>query len=262
MTLRSAATAILLASLLTTPLVRAHDVVLVPEAKQLRLRYGHPQDWRPADKSKLVELLVLRGDAAALDVQERFEQRGLDLVSPRSRLGAPGPWLAAARYDNGLWAELPPVGDAPPQWRNATRLTVPKPRSTSASVKFAKTYAGHASDRITFRRTVGHLLEIVPQKNPLAVRAGETLPVLVTFGGQPLANAALEVRDLVTALDEDKIQRYSTGPDGIAQVPLRAKGVSMIGVDFQRPNDGSMGEAIQALPADKVSMVATYTVVR
>lgn len=261
MTFRPAVVAALFACAWGVPFAFAHDVVLVPEADQLRLRYGHPQDWRPAEKSKVVELQLLRGDAAPVDVHERLVQKGIDLVARNGKLG-PRPWLAAARYDNGLWAELRTAAGTKTQWRNATRLTVPDPKSTSVSVKFAKAYTGHPSDAATFRRSAGHLLEIVPQKNPLALRDGEMLPVLVTFGGKPLANAAIEVRDLVTALDEDKIRRYPTGADGIAQVPLRARGASMIGVDVERPNDGSLGDAVKALPADKVTMVATYTIVR
>ena len=251
-----------LAATVAGPIARAHDVVLVPETHQLRVRYGHPQDWRPVDKAKVIEVHLLRGEAAPTDVHGLLTTQGLDLVAPKARLGGKGAWLAAARYDNGLWAELPPAGDGKTQWRNATQLTVPNPRSTSVSMKYAKAYSGNAADTITFRRQVGHRLEIVPQKNPLAVRVGEMLPVQVLLDGKPLANTALEVRDLVTAIAEDKIQRYLTGADGIAQVPLRAKGVSMIGVDLERPNDGSMGDAAKALPVDKVTMVATYTVVR
>jgi nickel transport protein len=250
-------------ALASASIAQAHDIVLVPEANQLRVRYGHPQDWLSVDKSRLIELQVLRGDAAPADAQAALKTQGIDLVAPKAKLGgAQGAWLATARYDNGLWSELQPGADGKSEWRNASGLMVPNPKSTSLSVKFAKAYAGSAADTVAFRRRAGHLLEIVPQKNPLALRPGETLPVLVLFNGKPLPNAGIEVGDMVTKLDEDKIKRYTTGADGIAQLPLRAKGVHMFGVDVERPNDGSLGDAVKALPIDKVTMIATYTVVR
>lgn len=249
---------------LLTPLAEAHDMVLVPEPHQLRVRYGHPHDWRSVDRARLIELRLLRGDAAATDAYAALAQQGLDLVASAAKLGdLKGAWIAAARYDNGLWAELQqPSADAKPQWRNASRFMVPNPKSTALYLKYAKAYAGSADDPTTFRRLAGHMLELVPQKNPLAVKAGETLPVLVLFNGQPLVGAGIEVSNLVDAIAEDRITRYPTNADGIAQVVLRSKGIHMLGVDIERPNDGSLGEAVKALPVDKVGMIATYTVVR
>ena len=130
------------------------------------------------------------------------------------------------------------------------------------SVKFAKGLAHAGSDDALFGRRVGHLLELVPQKNPLALKAGEALPVLVLYNGKPLEGAGIEVSNLVDKLPEDQIKRYSTDATGIAQVTLRPRGINTLAVDVERLNDGSLGDAAKALPVDKVLMVATYTFVR
>jgi uncharacterized GH25 family protein len=102
----------------------------------------------------------------------------------------------------------------------------------------------------------------VPQKNPATLKAGEMLDVLVLLQGKPLAGAGIEVSNLVDKIDEDKIKRYTTNAAGIASVPLRAKGVHMLGVDVEKPNDGSLGDVAKAVGADKFVLVATFTFVR
>lgn len=131
-----------------------------------------------------------------------------------------------------------------------------------ASVKFAKGLARAGGDDALFGRRIGHLLELVPQKNPLALKAGETLPVLVLYDGKPLEGAGVEIGNLVDKLPEERIKRYPTDAAGIAQVPLRPRGINTLAVDVERPNDGSLGDAAKALPVDKVLMAATYTFVR
>ena len=105
---------------------------------------------------------------------------------------------------------------------------------------------------------VGHLLEIIPQKNPLSLGKGESLPVLVRYNGKPLEGAGIEVTNLVDQIAEDKIERFKTDMNGIAQVPIRHKGLNVLAVDLDVPNDGALGDAAKTLPVKKIMMVATY----
>jgi uncharacterized GH25 family protein len=238
----------------------AHDIVIVPEPNQFRIRLGHPEDWQSVDAEKSLEFQVLRGSAAPEEAQATLKRRGLDMtLATKSGSGAT---LAAARYDNGLWVELPAVGNAKPEYRNTSRFMLPSAKSVMISVKYAKAFAGSSADTSTFGRTVGHLLELVPQKNPLALGKDEALPVLLLFNGKPVSGEGIEVSNLVVKVAEDRIKRYVTDANGIAQVMLNHKGVNTLAVDVNRPNDGSLGEAAKELPAEKILMIATYTFVR
>lgn len=63
-------------------------------------------------------------------------------------------------------------------------------------------------------RPVGHTLEIVPLKNPYALKRGEALPVRVLFNGEPLQGATIDLDDLSDALDP--LQSATTDADGVA----------------------------------------------
>jgi nickel transport protein len=261
---RGAATLLLLAAawslVLLAPPAQAHDIVLVPQAGGLTVRYGHPHDWQPVDPEKLLELQVLGPAGAVIDRHDALSRKGLDMLLAPAALA--GPALVAARYDNGLWVELPAAADGKPQWRNTSRFMTPQARAVTLSVKFAKALAAGAADDTLFNRRVGHLLELVPQKNPLALKAGDMLPVLVLFDGQPLAGAAIENSNLVDKLAEDKIPRWRTDASGIAQVPLRGRGVNTLAVDLERVVDASLPGSERAAPANRLLIVATYTFVR
>jgi uncharacterized GH25 family protein len=240
----------------------AHDILLVPQGPGLVVRYGHPADWQPMEKRRLIELVALEGSAAPRDLEAEIKPRGLDFVIAKVAHTPGQALLLAARYDNGLWARLPKVGEAKPVARNTTRVMLPQAESVTNNLKFAKALMPAAADTDTYKRTVGHLLELVPQANPAGVKAGAMLPVLVLYMGKPLAGAGIELGDTAKAVDEDKIKRYVTGADGIAQVPLRANGIHMLGVDHEQLNDGTLGAAAKAVGADKFVLVATYTFVR
>jgi hypothetical protein len=88
----------------------------------------------------------------------------------------------------------------------------------------------------------GMRLDIVPQKNPLDLKAGEALPVRVLFDGKPLAGAQIEA-------DHEKVA--VTDKDGTARVPL-GKGRQLLTVERREPlrNDPD---------ADFVSVTTTLT---
>ena len=233
----------------------AHDVVLMPiDHGELRVRFGHPQDWQPVDAEKLLELQTIDAAGRVTERHAALKRRGLDLVAP---VKAPGPLLTAARYDNGLWLKLPSQPGQPEQYRNASKFMLPEGTDGMLAVKFAKGIALRRDDETLYRKPLGHLLELIPQRNPLALAPGESLPVLVRFNGQPLPDAAVECSDMAKKIDEDKIVRYKTGPDGVAQVKIR-RGLNVLAIDHTVSNDGALGEAARALPVAKGVLIATY----
>lgn len=259
MKLRLSPIARIAATLLAAALpAQAHDVVLLPTAQGLTVKYGHPQDWLFIDGEKLIELKGRGAEGDASDRQSALKPSGKEmlLAAPKGQ-----PMLYEARYDNGYWVTLTGP-DGKSHFRNAGPFMVPGAKDVLLSLKYAKGLDATRTDTGLYKRNVGHLLELVPQKNPLALKADELLPVLVLFDGKPLADAGVENSNGVEKLDEDKIPRYRSDANGIAQIKLRAKGVNTLAVDIERPNDSAMPGGDKAAPANKVLMVATYTFVR
>jgi uncharacterized GH25 family protein len=245
----------------------AHDIVLVPSGKnELVVRYGHPGDWHRVEERRLVDLVAYAdagpGQARLSElrpVPAGFGKPPLDLrLSDRGSSTR----LLSAQYDNGYWARVPVPGQAKPFTRNTTRTLLPEAAVVTNNLKFAKGLVLDAQDTAVFQRRVGHLLEIVPQKNPATLAAGEPLPVLVLLGGQPLAGAQVEVGNLEDAVEDSKIVRHATNAAGVAQVALRPKGVNAIAVGAERPNDGSLLPRERIGGADRLALVATFTFVR
>lgn len=260
----------LLALMLSSLTAMAHDIVLVPNGKsELVVRYGHPGDWQRVEERRLIELHTHALGAAGATPQQRladlrpvpagFGKAPLDL-----RLADRGSdtRLVGARYDNGYWARVQVPGQARPVARNTTRAMLPEATQVTNNLKFAKALVLDGRDETSFNRHLGHLLELVPQKNPATLRAGEPLPVRVLINGQPLAGAAIEVGNGEDAIPEDKIVRHTTDASGTALVPLLPTGLNVIVVGSERPNDGSLLPKDRVGGADRLALVATFSFVR
>ncbi|MEL6955154.1 MAG: DUF4198 domain-containing protein [Pseudomonadota bacterium] len=79
--------------------------------------------------------------------------------------------------------------------------------------------AGAASDAVS-TRALGLILEITPLLPPGQLQAGETLPLKVTYRGEPVANAMIHV----TALNAPdlEVEPLLTGPDGVTDFLVAA----------------------------------------
>lgn len=245
-----------LVGLVAPLLCDAHDLVLVPETSgDLTVKFGHPNDWQPADKERLLDLKVDGDGAASKSLAKGLVAKGLGLEA--SKVATAGrATLVTARYDNGLWVTLP--GDSGKDvYFNSTRAMVPEARSTMSAIKFAKALFATPDDGAVYKREVHHLIELIPQTNPANIKSGDTLPVLVKFAGKPLPKAGVEVTDSATQSAEGQ-EKFMTDAAGIAQVPIKRAGLNVISVDYDKKNDGSLGKAMKALPVDKVAMIATY----
>ncbi len=86
--------------------------------------------------------------------------------------------------------------------------------------------AGKKQDN-AWSKVCGMPLEIIPLKNPYALRPGSTLPVRVLFEGKPLANVVVRSWHK-TSRQATLSERHRTNSDGIAEIPLGARGVWMV----------------------------------
>jgi uncharacterized GH25 family protein len=69
---------------------------------------------------------------------------------------------------------------------------------------------------------VGHTLEIVPLKNPYALKPGEALPLRVLYNGEPLEGATIDLDDLGD--DRDPLKTAVTDAAGAASFTIDRPG--------------------------------------
>ncbi len=209
----------------------AHDIVVFPErdgdAISVRVRYGHPDDWQPIAKEKLYAFAAYGADGDDRSWRKRLVLDGMDLKAGE-RSGTAGATLFAAQYDNGYWSK-----DADGESVNTSRRQNPRAAAGSHNLKYAKALVAGGADHAGFDRVVGHKLELVPRRDPLAAKPGDTLPVAVFFNGKPLPGAAVEIGDSITALPEEKIARYKADANGVARIPIAKGGWAVIGIDHE-----------------------------
>jgi hypothetical protein len=112
---------------------------------------------------------------------------------------------------------------------------VPAPRRWRESyVKHAKTLVRvgePAADERAWAEPLGLALEIVPARDPTALKEGDALPVRVLRGGKPLAGLALGY----VSAGETREHVAVTDADGRATATLDARGVWLVhGTDLRR----------------------------
>lgn len=218
----------------TATAAAAHDILVFPDWKDGQLaadiRYGHPADYQPIVPDKLFAFEAIAPGGAAQDWRSTLKLDAMDL----KMMQAPG-WkpdagiaLLTAQYDNGYWSK-----NAAGVTVNTSRVNNPKTAMASHNMKYGKAIVATSPTHSGFDRIVGHKLELIPKRDPLAMKVGDVLPVEVRFNGKPLVGAGVEIGDSVTAVPEDKIARYRTDAKGVAMVPIGKAGWEVLGVDHE-----------------------------
>ncbi|WP_176133024.1 DUF4198 domain-containing protein [Hymenobacter sp. CRA2] len=151
--------------------------------------------------ARLEQLVHLQpGVAAPTDLTASARQT--DSLQTTAQLTQPGTHLLALRT-NDAYLTLPAAefeaylkeeGLSDVSWQRQKYKQQDQP-GREAYRRCAKTLvlAGAASaPDSTFRRRVGHPLEIVPEQNPYLLRAGASLTVLVLADGRPLGSQPLQ----------------------------------------------------------------------
>jgi nickel transport protein len=208
----------------------AHDVWLTfsgsASARRVIVNYGHPHDRPPAFADKLLDLQLISSGKQESLIEGLAPARSHGAIVAASRPFADdGHNLFAARYDNGYWVKI-----ADKVFRNATKRLAPDALECLWSGKFAKAVTGPGAP---WDKVAGHEMEIMPLSDPAAVRPGETLRVRVLFKGKPLAGGEVERGDGVTPVKEEDIPKFKTDAEGVASIPIVARGAHLLVIDHQ-----------------------------
>jgi uncharacterized GH25 family protein len=115
--------------------------------------------------------------------------------------------------------------------------------------KYAKSIFLVGAPNDFYKKVIGLPIEIVPEKDPYALKPGESLPVRVLVRGTPAAG--LEIRTVSSGTEGPKIESSGkTGADGRISIPVAPGPYRLHALHMARVTDGT---------ADWESLWATLT---
>ena len=217
-----------LAALLAASVASAHDYWIEKKGEGYAIVYGHGDQRMEYDPANVKKVTVY--DAAGKPVEFRKEDQAKALV-----IKPAGPAsVIVADLDSGYWSKTI-YG-----WKNLPKRKASRVVESVRSYHYSKSVVawGDAAGR----PVEGMRLDLIPQKNPFGLRAGEALPVKVLYGGKPLGGV-----DVMG--DHEKLA--ATDKEGIAKVPLK-RGRQLITVEQKEPLIGDPD-------ADTISVTTTLT---
>jgi cobalt/nickel transport system permease protein len=216
------------ASLLAASVVYAHDYWIEKKGEGYAVVYGHGDQRMEYDPANVKKVTVY--DAAGKPMEFRKEVQGKVLAI---RPAGPAS-VIVVDLDSGYWSKTI-YG-----WKNLPKRKASRVVESVRSYHYSKSVVAWGA--VAGRPVEGMKLDIVPQKNPFDLRAGEALPVKVLYGGKPLPGADVEG-------DHEKVA--ATDKDGLAKVPVK-KGRQLITVERKEPLSGDPD-------ADSISVTTTLT---
>lgn len=171
---------ILVIILLTATFSYAHDFWLEKKDGRYYVVSGHDDKWDvyETDRVKEVKAFTVKGDSAKIDI---VRQNNIVYIPSKTDIGA-----ITVFFDNHYWVKTTEG------WKNITKREALKQGlqivESGQSFKYAK-YIEKWSD--SFAKPLAMKMEIIPLKNPFAVKQGEKLPLKVLLDGRPVENAAV-----------------------------------------------------------------------
>lgn len=162
------------------------------------------------------DLKQLKG-ATAYDINNNEIKTGIDYSKGAKLLTAKKPAMVKLTFDAGYWVKGNNGYENvdPTKYKGIVYDTL-------KSIKYGKRYFQWNEN---FLKPSGMYIEVLPLVNPLKIKKGDKLPVLVLKNGKAFANAGFETSDY-----EDL--NIKTNEFGIAYIPVKNKGLQIIAAQF------------------------------
>lgn len=214
-----------------------HAVWLEKRRGDVWMIYGHgPQeDNTEASRIKILKAFDSQGKETEVKTSSECGLVKLDY--------ADGTAILISYYDNGFWTKGPDG-----QWVNKPKKDVKGAIEAQHSIKTMYSVRG------SFEKAPAKVdlpLVIIPQADPLKLKMGDTLKVLVLKDGKPFAGAEL-TNDFVGACEETVAK---TDADGFASVPVRNDGLNVFGAYAKIDLAGSADADYE-----KITAVLSFTI--
>jgi nickel transport protein len=194
--------------------VSAHDTWVAQEGDGLVVLRGH--DGKGGDLYKPENVK----EAKAFDAGGKEQPITIKAAENKALLPTDkAPALVGIVYYSGNWVKTPEG------WKNVSKREAKEVLESSRGTTYSKNlFQWHDA----FAKSLGAKMEIIPLKNPLALKVGDTLPVQVLYGGKPLTNVGLKGEGHGQA-------EMTTDAQGQAAITLRRDGLYIISANLKTP---------------------------
>jgi cobalt/nickel transport system permease protein len=208
--------ALVLAALLVTgsSLASAHDYWIEKRGDGYAAVYGHGDTRLEYDPASLKKVTVYNAAGKVLDFRKEVQSKAI-IIRPSGSA-----CLILADLESGYWSKtIYGLKNLPK--RKATR-----PIESFKAYHYSKSII--AAGDAAVKPTEGLRLDIVPMRNPLELKAGDSLQLKVLWEGKPLAGATME---------GDHQKSGVTDKEGMVKVTLK-KGRQIFTVEKRDPLKG------------------------
>jgi cobalt/nickel transport system permease protein len=203
----------LMGTLLASPAF-AHDYWIEKEGASYAVVYGHADRQMEYDPASVKKITVYDAPGKPIEFQTEVQGKVLTI-----RPAGP-PSVIVAELDRGYWSKT--ISG----WKHVPKRQAAHVVEAVRSYDYCKSIVSWGA--AAQKPVQGVKLDLVPQQNPLDLKAGHTLPVKVVYDGKALAGAEVEG-------DDEKVT--TTDSEGIARVPLKKRRI-VISVDHREPLAG------------------------
>lgn len=193
-----------IALLLATALVMsvstssAHDYWIEKKGDGYAAVYGHGDTRLDYDPASLKKVTVYNAAGKTVDFKKEVQSKAI-IIRP-----AGSACLIVADLESGYWSKTV-YG-----LKNLPKRKSTRPIESFKAYHYSKSIV--ANGEAAVKPMEGLKLDIIPMKNPLELKAGDTLQLKVLFEGKPLAG---------TTLEGDHQKSGVTDKEGLVKVPLK-----------------------------------------
>lgn len=199
--------------LLSASALQAHDTWVGKDGADFVVMWGHggKSDPYKPEYVKSAKAYDSSGQEVAVTIKPQ-ETRAV-LVPAQT------PALMGVVFNSGAWVKTPEG------WKN-----VGKSQAKDVLLSFkGQTHSKNLwqwHDRFT--QPLGDKMELVPLKNPLALKVGDKLPFQVLYDGKPLAGAMVSAE----GVEKDSLK---TDADGRAEITIAKSGLNVVKANRKTP---------------------------
>lgn len=195
----------------------AHDAWVAKDGNVLVVKYGHGDKIDPYKPSYVKGVKAYNASGTEIPIAVKGQETRAVLAP------AQAPALIMLAFDSGAWVKTPEG------YKNVSKREAKNVLQSLKSQKYSKSF-WQWND--LFSKPMGGKMELVPLKNPLALKAGEKLPFQVLYEGKPLAGATVAAE----GVGKDALK---TDANGRAEVVIKKSGLNVVSATRKTdtPND-------------------------
>ena len=207
--------------LATAPLAAGHDLWLEPANNGLLLKYGHGEKLDPCEPEKVKDVKAVDCGGKSLTLKKEKQGKATSLVFPGAR-----PATVTLFFDDGYFVQ---TTDG---WKNGMKKREAEGKYTILQSLKSRMYAKAILDSCAKSSTpVGMPFEIVPEKDPTAMKEGEEFAIRVLKDGKPFEGAGITYREITYKSPKSP----KTDKEGRARITIGKPGLHTVNAWIKKP---------------------------